>query len=73
MYIVFFPGGGRTLTTYQDFLPYSQDGGISFQIHTTAASYNFQALDCDVLGISQAQADEVKHFKVQGEGDCRTK
>lgn len=60
--IAFLLGGWRTLSTYQGFLPYSQHGSVGFQVHSAAASDNFQAFDCDVLGISQAQADQVKHF-----------
>lgn len=48
-------------STYQDILPYSQDRGVGFQVHAAASSYNFQALDCDVFSISQAQAYQIQH------------
>lgn len=39
------PGGlEKALSTYQNFFPYSQDWRIGFQIHSTAASDNLQAL-----------------------------
>lgn len=69
----FRPQRPGTLITYQGVLPYSQDWGVGFQIDAAAASHNFQALDSDVFGISQAQADQVKHFELQGRGDCRAK
>lgn len=55
------PLGDSSGQTYQRFLAHREDGRVGLQVHPAAPPHRLQPLHCDVLGISQAQTDQVQH------------
>ncbi len=46
---------------FEFLLPASKDGSVGFQVDAVTPLDDLQALDSDVLGVAQAETDEIQH------------